>query len=208
MSALANGPGYHSRMPREQRERQMLDAAHRLFAERGFAAVTMDEIAAAVGITKPLLYNYFGNKERLYLACMQPAGDALVAAVVDAVRQTATPADALDAGMRAFFAFVAEDRDAWRVLFDETVPASGVVAQGVAEYRERLTGLVMDAIVAQLPRKPSAKARTELEAVSIAVLAAAERLGRWWLTTGAVSADRAAELLITTLAPGLRTATS
>jgi AcrR family transcriptional regulator len=153
----------------------MLDAAHGLFAERGFAAVTMDDIADAVGITKPLLYNYFGNKERHYLACMQPAGDALIAAVVDAVRSTATPADALDAGMRAFFGFVADDRDAWRVLFDETIPASGLVAQGVAEYRERLTNLVMDAIVAQLPRKPSAKARVELEAVSIAVLAAAAR---------------------------------
>ena len=49
-----------------------------LFAERGYAAVTMDEVAAAVGVTKPLLYNYFGNKERLYIACMERAGDALI----------------------------------------------------------------------------------------------------------------------------------
>jgi AcrR family transcriptional regulator len=44
---------------------QTLLVAHGLFAERGYAAVTMDEVAAAVGVTKPLLYNYFGNKERL-----------------------------------------------------------------------------------------------------------------------------------------------
>ena len=42
------------------------------------AAVTMDEVAAVVGVTKPLLYAYFGNKERLYLACMEPAAEALV----------------------------------------------------------------------------------------------------------------------------------
>ena len=38
----------------------------------------MDEVAAAVGVTKPLLYNYYGNKEQLFLACMKPAADALV----------------------------------------------------------------------------------------------------------------------------------
>jgi AcrR family transcriptional regulator len=58
----------------------MLEVAHALFAERGYAAVTMDDVAAAAGITKPLLYNYFGNKERLYLACMEPAGEALLVA--------------------------------------------------------------------------------------------------------------------------------
>ena len=70
-----------SRLPRAERERQTLDAARTLFAARGFAAVTMDEVAAVVGVTKPLLYAYFGNKERLYLACMEPAGEALVATV-------------------------------------------------------------------------------------------------------------------------------
>ena len=72
-------------MSRDERMQQMLSVAHDLFAQRGYAAVTMDEVAAAVGVTKPLLYNYFGNKERLYLACMKPAGEALVSAVVGAV---------------------------------------------------------------------------------------------------------------------------
>lgn len=194
------------RLPRAEREQQMLEAAHALFAERGFAAVTMDDIAATVGITKPLLYNYFGNKDRLYLACMESAGDALIDAVVAALSPTATPADALDAGMRAFFAFLADDRDAWRVLFDETVPASGVVAQRVGEYRQRLTDLVMDVLIGQLPpaQRSKGKARTEVEAVAVAVMGAAEALGRWWLTSGAVSSERAAQLLIATLAPGLR----
>ncbi|MDE3070340.1 MAG: TetR/AcrR family transcriptional regulator, partial [Acidobacteriota bacterium] len=117
----------------------MLDVAHELFAERGFAAVTMDDVAAAAGITKPLLYNYFGNKERLYLACMTPAGDALVASVLAAVASTSNAADALDAGLRAFFAYLEADRAAWRVLFDETLPAGGEVARRVGEYRARIT---------------------------------------------------------------------
>ena len=92
---------------------QTLAVARTLFAERGYAAVTMDEVAAEVGVTKPLLYNYFGNKERLYIACMERAGDALSATIVGARSPTSTPDEALRAGVHAFFAFL--DSDARRL---------------------------------------------------------------------------------------------
>jgi len=194
-----------SRLPRAERERQMLETAHALFAERGYAAVTMDEVAAAVGVTKPLLYTYFGNKERLYLACMERAGDAMFATVGEAVSHAGSPADALRRGLHAFFAFVDEDRDAWRVLFDETLPAGGEVARGVLEYRARLEDLVLAALLAQIPRgRGSRRARAEVAALSAALLGAAEALGRWWLRTGAIPAEEAAELLVATVEPGLR----
>jgi AcrR family transcriptional regulator len=182
----------------------MLGVAHALFAERGYAAVTMDDVAGAAGITKPLLYHYFGNKEQLYLACMEPAGDALVQTIVAAVAATADAGEALDAGLRAFFAFLSADRAAWRVLFDETLPAGGEVARGVAEHRERLSALVEQALLEQLPARARSRARTEVQALSSAVLGAAEALGRWWLRSEQVPAERAAQMLIDTLAPGLR----
>ena len=77
-----------TRLPRAEREQQTLDQARALFAAHGYAAVTMDQVAAAVGVTKPLLYNYFGNKEQLFLACMKPAADALTEHVVSAVSRT------------------------------------------------------------------------------------------------------------------------
>ena len=195
-----------SRLPRAERERQMLETAHALFAERGYAAVTMDEVAAAVGVTKPLLYTYFGNKDRLYLACMRPAGEALTRTIVEAVGATATPTDALRAGMLAFFRFIDADRSAWRVLFDETLPAGGEVARGVLEYRERLEGLVTAALLDQIPAgRGGRRARAEVAALSAALLGAAEALGRWWTHAQAIPADRAAELLIRTIEPGLRT---
>jgi AcrR family transcriptional regulator len=193
-----------ARLPRAEREQQILDAAHRLFAERGFAAVTMDDVAATVGVTKPLLYAYFGNKERLYLACTARAGEALIATVVESVSTVERPADALGVGLRAFFGFVDADRDAWRVLFDETAPAGGAIARQVAEYRERLTTLVAQSLVARLPGGPRGRAATEVEAVSAALLGASEALARWWLRTGAMPAADAADLLIDIVEPGLR----
>jgi len=178
---------------------QMLEAAHALFAERGYGPVTMDEVAAAVGVTKPLLYNYFGNKERLYLACMQPAGDALVAAVIGAVEQTTTPEEALRSGIRAFFGFVDQDRSSWRVLFDETLPVDGGIARGVGQYRARIRELASEAVIAQL----SPLSRLEVEALSIGLLGAAEALVRWWLRTESITASETAEWLIQTVEPGL-----
>jgi AcrR family transcriptional regulator len=183
---------------------QTLEAAHALFAERGYAAVTMDEIAAAIGVTKPLLYNYFGNKERLYIACMERAGDSLINTIAEAVSETANPGDALGAGVRAFFSFLDTDRSAWAVLFDETLPHGGEVFDRVAAYRGQIVDLVSASLLAQLPMRSREAAKVEVEALSTALLGASEALARWWLRTEAINAKDAAELLISTVEPGLR----
>src|ERR1700749_68115 len=140
-----------TRLSRDDRMHQTLGAAHGLFAERGYSDVTMDEIAAAVGVTKPLRYNYFGNKERLYIACMERSGDLLTTTVGGAIAGTDSPGDALGAGVRAFFAFLDSDRAAWAVLFDETLPVSGEVAEKVAAYRGQIVALVSQSLLAQVP---------------------------------------------------------
>jgi AcrR family transcriptional regulator len=193
-------------LSRQDRMAQTLAVAHALFAERGYAAVTMDQVAAAVGVTKPLLYNYFGNKERLYIECMERAGDSLTKTIAAAVAATESPGDALGAGVRAFFEFLDSDRAAWAVLFDETLP-QGDVADRVAEYRGRILDLVSASMLGQMPARRRDAARTEVEALSTALLGAAEALARWWLRTGALSAQAAAELLVATVEPGLRART-
>src|SRR6188472_3889929 len=201
---MASSAAPRTRLAREERMEQTLSAAHSLFAERGYADVTMDEVAAAVGVTKPLLYNYFGNKERLYIACMERSGDALVRTILETVGDASGPSEALNEGLRAFFAFLDADRDAWAVLFDETLPHSGEVADRVAEYRGRLISLVAESLLAELPAKQRDAAQIEVEALSAALLGAAEALARWWLRTEATTASEAAELLIATIEPGLR----
>jgi AcrR family transcriptional regulator len=193
-----------TRLARADRMEQTLVAAHALFAERGYAAVKMDEIAAAVGVTKPLLYNYFGNKEQLYITCMERAGDSLTATVAEAVGATESPCDALGAGVRSFFSFLDSDRAAWAVLFDETLPRGGEVADRVADYRRMIVELVAGSMLAQLPQERRDAARIEIEALSTSLLGAAEALARWWLRTEEIGADEAAELLISTIEPGLR----
>ncbi len=164
----------------------------------------MDEVAAEVGVTKPLLYNYFGNKEGLYIACMERAGDALSATIAAAVASTDSPEEALRAGGQAFFAFLDGERAAWEVLFDETLPRGGEVAERVAAYRGRIVDLVTASIMGQVPPSMRTAAEVEVEALSEALLGAAEALAHWWLRSQALSASEAADLLIATIEPGLR----
>lgn len=194
-----------TRLSRQDRMEQTLNVAHHLFSQKGYAAVTMEEVAVAVGVTKPLLYNYFGNKERLYIACIERSGETLLAMIGEAVAAVDGPGDALRAGLRAFFDFVDADRAAWAVLFDETSAHLGAVAQRVAEYRRMLVDIVASTLLAQLPPRRREAARIEVEALSAALLGAAEALARWWLSAGSeLSAPEAAELLISTVEPGLR----
>jgi AcrR family transcriptional regulator len=201
---VASSATSRTRLPREERMEQTLTVARALFAERGYSAVTMDEVAAEVGVTKPLLYNYFGNKESLYIACMERAGDALSATIAASVAETGTPEEALRAGGHAFFAFLDSDRAAWEVLFDETLPRAGEIAERVAAYRGQILDQVTASIMGQVPPRMKAAAKVEVEALSETLLGAAEALAHWWLRTEALSAQDAADLLIATIEPGLR----
>ena len=91
---------------------------------------------------------------------MERAGDALLGDGRRGGRRADSPADALRAGPRAFFAFLDSDRAAWAVLFDETLPAGGEIAERVADYRERLLALVAASIIAQLPARAADGARS------------------------------------------------
>lgn len=192
-----------SRLPRAERERQAVDAAQELFAEHGYRDVTMDAVAAAVGVTKPLLYNYFGNKEQLYLACTRRTAGALSAEIDRAVAAASNPGDALKQVLRAFFAFVERDRQAWCVLYDETLPASGPIAEEMHAYRARLSAPVAAAFRALGGDRPDAASAAQADALALGQLAAAEAMSRWWLATGALPAGALAELLIDVLEPGL-----
>ena len=80
------------RRDRAAREREILDAAERIFGERGYQGTSMDEIAAAVGVSKPLVYQYYGSKDGLFRACLSRLRAQLLDAVSDAVLGAKDPA--------------------------------------------------------------------------------------------------------------------
>src|SRR4051812_12040595 len=77
------------RVPRAEREQQILAAAEEVFAERGFQATSMDEVSLRVGVSKPMLYEYFTSKEGLLLACVARIRGDLHTATVEAMDEAA-----------------------------------------------------------------------------------------------------------------------
>jgi AcrR family transcriptional regulator len=104
------------RLSRPQRRQRILDAAVDAFAARGYDAASMSEIAAASGITKPVLYDHFPSKQRLFVELMENIRDELVGRGARAMG-TGLPLEVrFRAAVSAFFSYVAEYPAAARVL--------------------------------------------------------------------------------------------
>jgi AcrR family transcriptional regulator len=127
------------RLPAARRRRQLLDVALDRFAASGFHSTSMEEIADAAGVTKPVLYQHFGSKQVLYLELLEMVGAELLDAVVAAAGAESEPYLQVLAGFRAYFGFVAERTSGFQLLFgrgarqaDEFADAVAVLEAGVA----------------------------------------------------------------------------
>lgn len=133
------------RVPRAVRTQQMIAVSSEVFASRGFGDVSMDEIAAAVGVTKPMLYAYFGSKEGLFAACAQEAGAQLRAHIADiALAEEHPPDERLWRGILAVFSFVEGNRDGWMLLYPAGRPPDGPIAEGADRARDEMGSLLGD----------------------------------------------------------------
>lgn len=190
MTALSAAPtrsARHARptrrlVPRGEREQQMLGVATRLFAERGFQNVSMDEIADEVGITKPMLYAYFDSKEGLYVACIRRAAQPLQTAVSEAVDPALPPERQLWRGLLAFFRFVDEHRELWSTFFVEASARGGAAAEQVTRARQEVVDGLTPLILRAAEESGVAASLTgEIALQGHALMGAAESLAAWWL---------------------------
>src|SRR4051795_8569960 len=107
------------RVPRAEREALMLDAAEDVFGRVGFAAASMDDIARGSGITKALVYEYFGSKERLYDACMERVRGRLFDSLEQALAALDDPRARLRTFIDTYFAFLAANQGKRWLLYGE-----------------------------------------------------------------------------------------
>jgi sulfate adenylyltransferase small subunit len=104
-------------MPAARRRRQLLDVAVEVFAVGGFHRTSMDDLAEAAGVTKPVLYQHFRSKRELYLELLEDVGGQMMAAVAKAVASARNPHQQVEAGFGAYFRFVEAHESAFKLLF-------------------------------------------------------------------------------------------
>lgn len=163
------------RLTREARARQLLDVAEEVFAEGGVQSSSMEEIAERAGITKPILYDHFGSKDRLVAAVIHRAGDVLGEAVLAQVTAAPTPEAALARGLRAYFEFIDERRSGLHSLLTEGVVPGSDAAAALETVRNQQAEMIAALLSAQGAQNEQADP-AQVQLYAQIVIGATERL--------------------------------
>jgi AcrR family transcriptional regulator len=188
----------HGRVPRPVRERQVLELAEQLFAERGYGGASMEELARRAGVTKPVVYELFGSKDGLFGVCVERAIERLAESIAAAVRAETDPERRLRAGGLAFLRFAADNRVAWDVM---SMGGSGRFAEQAMRARRSQAQLIRELMAEQAPEGMDPR---ELEAAAYAVNAAYEGVAHWMWEHPDAPVDEVADWTVELLLPGLR----
>jgi AcrR family transcriptional regulator len=182
---------------RERRREELLDAADRAVHRLG-KDVSMDEVAAEAGITKPVLYRHFGDKEGLH--------DALAGRYVEELEQTLQSAASaqrgrarLEATIDAYLRYVERQPERYRFLLEAADrPGAGKL---VADFRRRNVASCAFATAESLRRAGLDPKLSELWAHSVSGMI--RSVGIWWLETRSMSHEELAQHLTAVLWEGL-----
>ena len=166
----------------------MLEVAERVFGARGFQATTMDEIAEQVGVTKPLIYDYFGSQ--------------LLAEVITAWESNpdATPRLRVRGVITAFFDFIDEHDRGFALLRTEG-SLIGEAAASVERIRQQTAKALAEGIT-MLPGFAELPSRHLVPLVEV-IIGGIERLAAYRSESPGMSAQEAAEIVVTTTWDGL-----
>ncbi|MFF6914058.1 TetR family transcriptional regulator [Streptomyces sp. NPDC012466] len=167
-------------VPRAARERQVLAAATEEFGRHGYEATTMAAIATRVGVTKPLLHHYFGSKQDLYLACLNPVGERLLHAIRTAMTDAPAAPPAALRVLHALFTALDGQREAWFVLYDATLPPDSDAARRAAYYRGVIDDLAVTG-TADLLHTTGSDDPLDADALAHAWRGLCTALVRWWV---------------------------
>lgn len=164
----------------------MLEAAERIFSERGFNATSMEDVAEASGITKALLYQYFGSKEALWDLCVEAAR----ARLFDEIEQAASSVP-VERQLRVFaqryFDYLDENRGAWWMFYGGASPEA---AAAMRERNAEVIGRMLSRALVQAGRREDPEA---LQVLAHGLVGAGEQIGRWWIARPRVPKSSAVE---------------
>jgi AcrR family transcriptional regulator len=181
-----------TRLPRDQRRVQLLDAASEVFSSKGYHAAAMDDIADAAGVSKPVLYQHFPSKLDLYLALLDQSCDRLVDVVGEALASTDDNADRVIATVAAFYEFVSSTGGEFRFVFESDLTGDGAVQRRLSRVNDEISDAIAEVIAGDtsLPRQ-------QAKLLAVSLVGIAQVSARYWISgeTSAITLDEAKHLV-------------
>ncbi len=132
------------RLSADARREQILDVAIEVFGRAGFHGASMNDIADAAGVTKPVLYQHFDSKADLYGAILDEVGTRLLSAITKATADATDGREQTERGFQAYFRWVAQRHHEFMLLF-------GGSARHAEEFDDRIRRITDDAAAAIAP---------------------------------------------------------
>lgn len=179
-----SAPATGRRLTAGERRDQLFDVALSLFAERGYAATTMDDIAEAAGVTKPLVYQHFDSKRALYLELMDFVSHKVIDAIATSTAQADGPRQQVELGFAAYFELVVGNEDAFRLLYGRDAPDDPELGDALRRVEDAIAEAIDPLIDAGLDPEHRLL-------LAYAVVGMAEGASRHWMA-GRSARDRAA----------------
>ncbi|MDT4891945.1 MAG: hypothetical protein QOE97_980 [Pseudonocardiales bacterium] len=176
-------------VPRAEREQQIVAVAVDEFAARGYAGASMAAIAARAGISKPLIYQYFGSKDGLYLACLHQVAGALLDRLDVAELSVDDTVLSRIHALQAVFDALEPQRSAWQLLYDPSMPSAGPIAAAADEYRGRTQQLAASGSERFLAARRDTD-RLDAEVLTSVWMGVVNTLVTWWMGHPDVSAEQ------------------
>jgi AcrR family transcriptional regulator len=183
------------RLRRDERRAQLLDAARSVFVLNGYHAAAMDDIAVRAGVSKPVVYQHFPSKLDLYLALLDESIEALVATVQDAIDSTPDNHQRVAAAIEAYFAFVDEGSEDFRLVYESDLTSSAGVRVRLDDANRQCAQALADAIARQTDL-----AEPDALVLGVALAGMAQVTAQSWLSAGRPVPRSQACQLVTALA--------
>lgn len=166
-----------NRLSAQARREQILDVAIDVFAPAGYHGASMNDIAEAAGVTKPVLYQHFDSKQDLYLALLAEVGGRMLGAITAAQSDATNGRELTEYGFRAYFRWVANRPDEFSLLY-------GGSARNNADFANYLKGFVDDVAESIVPLIDVDLDRERRQTLAHGLIGMAESASRYLVSSG------------------------
>jgi AcrR family transcriptional regulator len=193
-------PRARVRMSGQERREQLLDVGRSVFAERGFDAASIEEIAQRAGITKPVVYEHFGGKEGLYAVIVDREVQNLISRFSSNVLEESHPRGMLEKAAQTFLRYIEEEKEGFRILVRDSPVGSSTGT---------LASVISD-IASQVEYVFAGEFKTRGYDVKLAPLYSqalvgmVALVGQWWLDAGKPSRAQVSAHLVNLAWNGLK----
>ena len=165
------------RMTARERREQLLDVGRALFAERGFEATSVEEIAARADVSKPVVYEHFGGKEGIYAVIVDREVERLTSMLTAALAPKRHPKVIVEQAALALLDYIESNTDGFRILVRDSpvAQATGTFSSLIGDVATQVEHM----LAAQFERRNLDPLAAPMYAQMLVGMIALT--GQWWL---------------------------